>query len=145
MSTTAEKTNVLETAKSTAHNVFLANLGFYGKVYEQGQDLYKQTGEKLKQTEEKYKELLGKRSEIFEDLIKRGEVVQKDAVETFEKVKTEQKSALDERLEAMRGSFEKLKEVVTFSKEEEAPAKPAPKAKKATKAKAKASTAAATA
>lgn len=120
MSKTEEKANVLETAKTTARNVFLANLGFYGKVYEQSQELYSQAGEKAKANQEKAKELYGKRGEIFEGLVKRGEEVQSSAVETFEKVKTEQKTALDERLEGMRGSFEKLKETVLSRKEEEA-------------------------
>ncbi len=118
MSKTEEKASVLEQAKSTARNVFLANLGFYGKVYEQGQELVKQTEEKYKETEEKAKGLIEKREEIFEGLVKRGEEVQSQALETLEKVKSEQKSALDERLQTMRGSFEKLKGVVLARKEE---------------------------
>lgn len=94
-----------EKAGTLARNVYLANLGLYGKLYEQGQDLYKQTEQKYRQTGEKARELYGKREKIFNDLVKRGEEVQSQAKETFEKVTTEQRKALDER-------FEKLKETV---------------------------------
>lgn len=74
--TKIEKTNPL------AKDLFLANLGLAGKVFEQSQDLFKQT-------EGKVKDAYSKRTELFENLIARGEKVQSSTISKFEESKTE--------------------------------------------------------
>lgn len=84
-----EKTNTL------VKDMFLANLGLAGKVFEQSQDLLKQTEAKLKETETKFKDAYSKRTELFESLIARGEKVQSDTFTKFEESKTELTSKIE--------------------------------------------------
>jgi hypothetical protein len=81
--TKIEKTNTL------AKDLFLANLGLAGKVFEQSQDLLKQTEAKFKETEGKVKDTYSKRNELFDSLIARGEKVQSSTISKFEESKIE--------------------------------------------------------
>ena len=78
----------IEKANALAKDVFLANLGLAGKIFEQSQDLLKQTEAKLKETE-------SKRNEFFDSLVTRGEKVQSDTIAKFEEGKTELSSKIE--------------------------------------------------
>ncbi len=88
-------------------DIFLATLGFYGKVYEQGADRVSEINEK--------------RQSFFQDLVNRGEKLEDQAKGKYEELKTDNPK-IDERIDTLRNNFSKLKE--TFSKKEE---KAAPK------------------
>ncbi|CAA0103495.1 Uncharacterised protein [Zhongshania aliphaticivorans] len=85
----------IEKASAIAKDVFLANLGLAGKVFEQSQDLLKQTEAKLKETESKYKDAYSKRNELFDSLVARGEKVQSDTLTKFEESKTQLTSKIE--------------------------------------------------
>jgi len=85
----------IEKANALAKDVFLANLGLAGKIFEQSQDLLKQTEAKLKETESKCKDAYSKRNEFFDSLVARGEKVQSDTIAKFEEGKTELSSKIE--------------------------------------------------
>jgi hypothetical protein len=82
--------NLASRAGSLAHELFLANLGLCGKLYEQSQEVYQQATDR-------YRKVYNNRGKIFNQLVKRGEKVQKDAVNQFERIKEERKVALEQR------------------------------------------------
>ncbi|WP_373084708.1 hypothetical protein [Zhongshania sp.] len=85
----------IEKANALAKELFLANLGLAGKVFEQSQEVLKQTEAKLKETETKAKDAYSKRNEFFDGLVARGEKVQSDAVSKFESSKTQVTSKIE--------------------------------------------------
>ncbi|MFT4918057.1 MAG: hypothetical protein ACI8RU_000670 [Zhongshania aliphaticivorans] len=85
----------IEKANALAKEVFLANLGLAGKVFEQSQEVFKQTEAKIKETETKAKDAYSKRNEFFDSLVARGEKVQNDAVSKFESSKTQVTSKIE--------------------------------------------------
>lgn len=86
----------IEKANALAKEVFLANLGLAGKVFEQSQDLLKQTEAKLKETESKCKDAYSKRNEFFDSLVARGEKVQSDTLSKFEESKIQLTSKIED-------------------------------------------------
>ena len=74
---TAKKRSMIEKAKDNTRTMFFANLGFYGMVYDQGQSM-------VKKSMDKYKTALSKRTELFEDLVTRGEKLQSTVTSTLE-------------------------------------------------------------
>ena len=125
----------IEKANALAKEVFLANLGLAGKVFEQSQEMLKQTEAKLKETETKAKDAYSKRNEFFDGLVARGEKVQSDAVSKFEsskseaiakfkdtkaqalakfeELKSESNTAVEAQLKTLRDGFEKAKSKVS--------------------------------
>ncbi|GAA4091953.1 hypothetical protein [Zhongshania borealis] len=86
----------IEKANAIAKELFLANLGLAGKVFEQSQEMLKQTEAKIKETETKAKDAYSKRNEFFDGLVARGEKVQSDAVSKFETSKTQVTSKIED-------------------------------------------------
>ncbi|WP_373092640.1 hypothetical protein [Zhongshania sp.] len=127
----------IEKANALAKEVFLANLGLAGKVFEQSQEVLKQTEAKIKETETKAKDAYSKRNEFFDSLVARGEKVQSDAVSKFEssksqaiakfndtkaqaiakfeELKSESNTAVEAQLKTLRDGFEKVKSKVSRS------------------------------
>lgn len=125
----------IEKANALAKEVFLANLGLAGKVFEQSQEVLKQTEAKIKETETKAKDAYSKRNEFFDSLVARGEKVQSDAVSKFEssksqaiakfndtkaqaiakfeELKSESNTAVEAQLKTLRDGFEKVKSKVS--------------------------------
>ena len=120
-----------------AKDLYLANLGVYGKIYEV-------LGDKVDEYNEK-------RVDLFKDLVKRGEKVQKNAEkrlkDTEDRIKNLElvkEMKLEDRISELRDNFNTLKTKLTNKKDEEAAsAGKAPVAK--AKAKAKSTASAATA
>jgi hypothetical protein len=130
----------IEKANALAKEVFLANLGLAGKVFEQSQDLLKQTEAKLKETESKCKDAYSKRNEFFDSLVVRGEKVQSDtlskiedgksqvvskfkdtkaqAIAKFEELKSESNAAVEGQIKTLREGFEKVKSKVSRTADE---------------------------
>lgn len=135
MATTAKKSEKKEfnTEKLTelAKDLYLANLGVYGKIYEvigEKVDLYNEKG-----------------ADLFKDLVKRGEKVQKNAEkrlkDTEDRIKNLElvkEMKLEDRIKELRENFNTLKEKLVKKKDEPAAEAAAPAAKTKPKAKAKA-------
>lgn len=114
----AETQTTFEKANAVARDLFLANLGLYGKAFEQGQEFYTKTQASYKQAGEKVQDIVSKREKIFADLVKRGEQVQADAQAKFEELSAKPKTLVEEQVEAVKSSVEKLKERVASRKAE---------------------------
>ena len=135
MATAAKKSDKkeLSTEKLTelAKDLYLANLGVYGKIYEV-------IGEKV----DLYNE---KRADLFKDLVKSGEKVQKTAEQRLKETEDRIKNLelvkdmkLEDRIKELRENFTTLKEKLTKKKEEAAEEVKATAAKAKPKAKSKA-------
>lgn len=99
----------IEKANALAKDVFLANLGLAGKVFEQSQDLLKQTEAKLKETESKCKDAYSKRNEFFDSLVVRGEKVQSDTLSKFEESKIQLTSKIEDGKSQVVSKFKDTK------------------------------------
>jgi hypothetical protein len=119
--TTAKKTTARKTApkkmtqpafaakaQENARNVFLAGLGFYGKAYDEAQTRMKVRREKAE--------------DLFNELVKRGEKVEKDAKKALKDFdlpelnladREEIRKEIEARLDKARESFESLRDSIS--------------------------------
>jgi hypothetical protein len=82
-------------------DVFLASLGAYSKVVEDGREMISEYSDK--------------RSELFDELVRRGEQVQLDAEARIKELDFSKRINLEERLAKMRTSFSTLKDAFSLS------------------------------
>lgn len=119
-----------------AKDLYLANLGMYGKLYES--------------LEEKVEEYNDKRGDLFKELVKRGEKVQQnaekrikdaqqDAEERIKNIDLVKDMKLEDRIQELRDNFDSLKDKLASSTKKPAAKKKAPARKKAPAKKAAAS------
>lgn len=123
--TTAKKTTTRKTApkkpaqpafaakaQENARNVFLAGLGFYGKAFDEAQTRMDDAQARMKERREKAEDL-------FNELVKRGEKVEKEAkkaLKDFEMPELkladtdEIRKEIEARLDKARESFESLRD-----------------------------------
>lgn len=101
VTTTAEET---QGSTIAAKDIFLATLGFYGKVYEDGVA--------------KLKELSEKREESYQLYVKRGEKLETQARDKYETLRNED-SKLNERIDNLRQSYGKLTNIFSAKSVEE--------------------------
>jgi hypothetical protein len=102
-------------AKESGRNAFLASLGFCGKAFDQAQDQFNGLQDQL---EERRKNA----DKLYQELVKRGEKVEKDAknaIEDLELPKLEldgltDRKKLDEQLDKARARFQELKDTIGF-------------------------------
>ena len=106
------KTNLLDQTKTYSHKIFLANLGVFGKVYEESKLL-------ADKSLNKYKDITSKNSEMLEDLIARGEKVQSSMIETVKKAKNEQMTTIEVRVKSLRANLSKAKDAIVPAKKVE--------------------------
>lgn len=116
-----------------AKDLYLANLGAYGKLYES--------------FEEKVEEYNDKRGDLFKELVKRGEKVQKDAEKRIQDARTDAEKRikgldvvkdmkLEDRIQELRENFDSLKDKLVSGNKKPAAKKKAPARKKKAPAKA---------
>jgi lipid II:glycine glycyltransferase (peptidoglycan interpeptide bridge formation enzyme) len=98
-------------AQEAGRNAFLASLGFYGKAFDQAQEQFSHLQEQLE-------ERRGKAETLYQELVRRGRKVEKDAREALQEIElpgltldslTDRKR-LDDQLDKARARFEELKE-----------------------------------
>ncbi len=97
-------------AQENAHNVFLAGLGAYGKVFEEAQSQFKDARSQMKETRSKAENL-------FKELVKRGEKVQTKARKRIKdldlpELKLADHDELRARIDKARKSFDTLREAI---------------------------------
>jgi len=134
---TAKKDSGTEKLGDFAKDLYLANLGVYGKLYETIEEKVEEYNDK------------NKRSDLFKELVKAGEKVQKNAekrikdaqqdaekrIKEFDLVK---EMNLEDRIKELRENFSSVKDKLVPAAKKPAAKKKAPKRKKATtKAKTK--------
>lgn len=127
---TAKKDSSTEKLGDFAKDLYLANLGVYGKLYET-----------LEEKVEEYNDK-NKRSDLFKELVKRGEKVQKTAekrikdaqqdaekrIKEFDLVK---EMNLEDRIKELRDNFSSVKDKLVPAANKPAAKKKAPARKKA--------------
>lgn len=102
-------------AREAGRNAFLASLGFYGKAYDQLQEQFSNIQDELTARRKKA-------DKVYQDLIKRGKKVEKDAksaINDIELPKVEldnltDRKELDKQLKKAKARFEDLREQVNF-------------------------------
>jgi hypothetical protein len=125
---TAESTakKLAERAQDVSRQVLMANLGFYGKVFDQAQEQFGALKEQLEARR-------GQASDLYAELVKRGESVEADAVKFIDGIDLSKlkeladrealeaklkeltdREALEARLEQARERFAELKASVGF-------------------------------
>lgn len=111
----AEKTvsKLADRAQETSRKAFLASLGFYGKAFDQVQEQFNSLQDKVETRR-------SQASELYEELVTRGEKVETDARDVFEDIELPSlasltdREALEARLDKARERFAELKESVGF-------------------------------
>jgi hypothetical protein len=104
---------IAERAQEISRNPLLATLGFYGKAFDQ-------LNEQFSALKEQVERRRGQATDLYAELLKRGEEVEAEARETFNNIKfpslkeLTDREALEARLEKARGRFAELKESVGF-------------------------------
>ncbi len=101
-------------ARENGRKAFLASLGFYGKAFDQAQEQFSNLQDQLKDRPSA--------DELYEDLVKRGEKVEKDAKAKFDELELPSfelegltdRAKLEAQLEKAKARFEELKEKVNF-------------------------------
>ncbi|GAB3273907.1 hypothetical protein [Parahaliea aestuarii] len=92
-------------AQENSRKAFLASLGFYGKAYDQAQEQFGSLQERMETRR-------AKASEVYADLVKRGEKVEadaRDAIDDIEIPAIGDRKALEAKLAKARARFEELK------------------------------------
>jgi hypothetical protein len=109
------------TPQENVRNVFLAGLGIYGKAFEEAQN-------QIKENRSRREQRLEKASELFEELVKRGEKVESDARKKLKELELpelkipelklteneELRKELRTRLDKARDSFNTLRDAVSI-------------------------------
>ena len=99
-------------AQEAGRNAFLAGLGFYGKAFDQIQEQFNTLQDQLEERREKA-------SDLYEDLVKRGEKLEadaKDAIELpdFKLDSLADRKKLDKQLKKVKTRFNDLKTSAGF-------------------------------
>ncbi|TXS94277.1 hypothetical protein FV139_11850 [Parahaliea maris] len=96
-------------AQETSRSAFLAGLGFYGKAFDQAQ-------EQIETLQGRIDARRSKASDMYADLVKRGEKVEADAREAIDDIELPtiaDRKALEAKLEKARERFTELKETIS--------------------------------
>ena len=102
-------------AQENARNVFLAGLGFYGKAYDEAQN-------RMDDAQTRMKQRRAKAEKLFNELVKRGEKVEKEARKALKDLempelkladREEIRKEIESRLDKARESFESLRDSLT--------------------------------
>lgn len=96
-------------AQEASRKAFLAGLGFYGKAFDEMQ-------ERFNSLQEQVEARRNKASDLYDDLVKRGEKVEADArdvIDDFE-LPSLDREELEARIERARERFEELKDSMRF-------------------------------
>ena len=115
-----------EQSTTAVRKAYLANLGLYGKLYEEGQ-------ERIESLKTARVDLRSKSTELFEELVARGEKLQSDAEAKFESLQSDSKAKIEslksdaeakieEGKAELEGRFEKVKSVFAGEESKEATA-----------------------
>lgn len=115
-----------EQATTAIRKAYLANLGLYGKLYEEGQ-------ERIESLKAARGDLRSKSTELFEELVARGEklqaeakakaeTLQSDSKAKFESLKSDAEAKIEEGKAELEGRIEKVKSVFAGEESKEATA-----------------------
>ncbi len=100
-------------AQEAGRKAFLASLGFYGRAFDQAQ-------EQFKSLQEQMEDRRAKASDLYAELVKRGEKVESDAKSAIDDIDLPRlegladRKALEAKLEQARERFNELKGSVSF-------------------------------
>lgn len=114
-STKVEKSanKLADRAQEAGRKAFLASLGFYGRAFDQAQ-------EQFKSLQEQMEDRRTKASDLYAELVKRGEKVESDAKSAIDDIELPRlesladRKALEAKLEKARVRFSELKDSVSF-------------------------------
>lgn len=96
-------------AQETGRSAFLAGLGFYGKAFDQAQEQFESLQDRIDARR-------SKASDLYADLVKRGEKVEADAQKAIDDIELPaiaDRKALEAKLDKARERFAELKESIS--------------------------------
>lgn len=96
-------------AQEASRRAFLASLGFYGKAFDQVQERFNSLQDQMETRR-------GKASDLYDDLVKRGEQLEADAREVFDDIDLPSldREELEARLDQARDRFAELRASMGF-------------------------------
>lgn len=108
----AAKRDLRAVAVETGRNAFRAGLGVYGKAYDQLQDQFETLQKQVDEAQSRLDTRRKQAEELYESLVKRGEVVEKDALKAFDDLELDaltDRSKLEDQMNKAKARFEELR------------------------------------
>ena len=109
---TAAKRDFRALAVETSRNALRAGLGVYGKAYDQLVDQLETVQKQMDEAQSRLDERRKQAEDLYESLVKRGEVVEKDALKAFEDLELDSltdRKMLEEQMNKAKARFEELR------------------------------------
>lgn len=105
-------------AVETGRNAFRAGLGVYGKAYDQMLEQFEALQKQVDDAQAQLNERRSKAEAIYVSLVKRGEVVEQDAMKAFDELELDaitDRKMLEEQMNKAKARFEALREKLSKS------------------------------
>ena len=100
-------------AAATGRSALLAGLGVYGKAYEQMLEQFEALQKQVDEAQDALNERRSKAEALYVGLVKRGEIVEKDAIKAFDELELDaltDRKMLEEQMNKAKARFEALRE-----------------------------------
>ena len=100
-------------AAATGRSALLAGLGVYGKAYDQMLEQFEALQKQVDEAQDALNERRSKAEALYVGLVKRGEIVEKDAIKAFDELELDaltDRKMLEEQMNKAKARFEALRE-----------------------------------
>jgi predicted nuclease with TOPRIM domain len=108
----AAKRDLRAVAVETGRNALRAGLGVYGKAYDQMQEQFEALQKQVDEAQNRLDSRRKQAEELYESLVKRGAMVEQDALKAFEDLELDaltDRSKLEEQMTKAKARFEALR------------------------------------
>jgi hypothetical protein len=108
----ATKRDLRTVAVETGRNALRAGLGVYGKAYDQMQEQFEALQKQVDEAQNRLDSRRKQAEELYESLVKRGALVEQDALKAFEDLELDaltDRSKLEEQMTKAKARFETLR------------------------------------
>ena len=108
----AAKRDLRAVAVETGRNALRAGLGVYGKAYDQMQEQFEALQKQVDEAQNRLDSRRKQAEELYESLVKRGAIVEQDALKAFEDLELDaltDRSKLEEQMTKAKARFEALR------------------------------------
>lgn len=108
----AAKRDLRAVAVETGRNALRAGLGVYGKAYDQMQEQFEALQKQVDEAQSRLDSRRKQAEELYESLVKRGAIVEQDALKAFEDLELDaltDRSKLEEQMTKAKARFEALR------------------------------------
>lgn len=112
---TVKRSDLRSLAVETGRSAYLAGLGVYGKAYDQLLDQFEAVQKQVDDVQDRLDSRRKQAEDLYEALVKRGEVVEKDALKVIDDLEIEMitdRKKLEEQMNKAKARFEELRKKV---------------------------------